>query len=201
MNIAKIRKFALERLNQVPPLYLYHSKRHTLTVVKYAVRFGELEGLSTEELTIVEAAAWFHDLGYIECNSGHESASAQLAERVLPEFGFTAAQTAAAAGTIRATKIPAVPATILEKILCDADVEYIGRGEFYRSGALLRQELSLLGRSFSEVEWLDFEIKFLRNFNFFTPAARRLRSAGQLRRLRELELARQPFTDREDSLS
>ncbi|MDD4817930.1 MAG: HD domain-containing protein [Victivallaceae bacterium] len=201
MNIDGIRKFASEQLARVPALYLYHSGRHTLTVVKYAREFGELEGLSAVELDMLETAAWFHDLGYVECNAGHEAASARLAERVLPKFGFTAKQTELASGIIRTTKLPVLPATAMEKILCDADVEYIGRSEFYRSGMLLRQELSLLGRDFSELEWLDFEIKFLTGFRFFSAAARRLRSAGQLRRLRELELARKPFTDRKDRIS
>lgn len=38
----------------------------------------------------------------------------------------------------------------------------------------------------SEVQWLEFEVKYLENFRFFTPVAGRLRNAGLKQHLNEM---------------
>ena len=44
-------------------------------------------------------------------------------------------------GMIMATKIPQSPKNYLEQILCDADLDYLGRDDFYDIGGTLFKEL------------------------------------------------------------
>jgi len=193
MNLENIKKFACATLEKVPGKYLYHSWRHTINVVKYAPLFARQSGLSEPEIELITAAAWLHDLGFIYGAAGHEAASAAIAAEALPPMGVSPGELEDIQTLIMATIIPARPFTVAEMVICDADVEYLGRAEFYELSTLLRMELFLLGRGFTELEWLDFEIKFLTNQKFFSPAARRLRNAGKLRHLRELESYRRCF--------
>lgn len=193
MNLENIKKFACVTLKKVPDKYLYHSWRHTFNVVKYAPMFARLSGLSAREVELVTAASWLHDLGFIYTAAGHEAASAAIAAEALPPMGASPDEIEQIQELIMATLMPASPANLAEMAICDADVEYLGRAEFYELAALLRMEIFLLGRGFTELEWLDFEIKFLTNHKFFTPAARRLRNAGKLRHLQKMQEYRRCF--------
>lgn len=186
-RIEKAVNYALNTLEQhLPERFLYHSLHHTCNVIKYSGVFAQQSGLCQHEQEIIRVAAAFHDIGYVKNECEHEHESAVIAQNVLPEFGFNANEIDEIGKLILATKLPCNPQTNARKILCDADVEYVGRSEFYRLIALFRQELLLGGYAMSEVQWLEFEVKYLENFRFFTPVAGRLRSAGLKRHLNEM---------------
>jgi len=193
MDLEIIEKFACDFLKKVPDKYLYHSWRHTINVVRFAPFFARQSGLPEAVAEEMTAAAWLHDLGFIEGAAGHEALSAVIAGDALSGFGVPADRIRSIQSLIMATVLPANPGNLAEMVICDADVEYLGRSEFYELSALLRMELFLLGRGFTEPEWLDFEIKFLTNQHFFSPAAKRLRNPGKLRHLRELRECRRRF--------
>ena len=177
-KVEKAVNYALNTLEQhLPKRFLYHSLHHTINVIKYSAVFAQKSGLCQHEQEIIRVAAAFHDIGYVKNEYEHEHESAIIAQNVLPGFGFTANEIDDICAMIRATKLPCNPQTPAQKILCDADVEYVGRSEFYRLIALFRQELLLSGYAMSEVEWLEFEVKYLENFRFFTPIAYKLRHA------------------------
>jgi uncharacterized protein len=56
----------------------------------------------------------------------HESISIQLAEQALANFGYTNSQIAVIRGIIQATRIPQSPTNLLEMIIADADLDYLG---------------------------------------------------------------------------
>jgi Family of unknown function (DUF5706) len=76
---------------------------------------------------------------------------------------------------IRATRMPQSPETLLEQILCDADLSHLGLKSYWEMNSRLRQEFTL-SRNFvmSDLEWLDFELKFLSEHEYCTSIAQEL---------------------------
>jgi uncharacterized protein len=70
-----------------------------------------------------------------------------------------------------ATKIPQSPDNLLEKILCDADLDYLGGNNYGEISESLRDELGLNGIQLSAEEWLNIQIAFLEKHHYWTDFA------------------------------
>jgi hypothetical protein len=81
---------------------------------------------------------------------------------------------------IRVTDCKIAPSDICEQILCDADLDYLGRADYFDLAGKLRMEWQLLGlASFTDREWYEFQLDFLRKHVYHSPAARLLRETGK----------------------
>ena len=170
---------------RLPECFTYHNWEHTLAVYGAVREFAAYSGIVGDRLTELEAAALLHDTGYFSGRvEGHEKCSSEFAARLLPEFGMTAAATERVRRLIEATVFPCHPRTPWEEILCDADIEYLGRDCYEENAGKFRRELANIGREFSEEEWRDFQDGFLSRITFFSSAGRALRLPG-LERLRQ----------------
>ena len=76
---------------------------------------------------------------------------------------------------------------ILQKIICDADLDSLGRDDFFVVCDNLRRELGDYGIKKSLRKWYEDEIVFLENHNYFTKAARLLKNDVKLRNLEEIK--------------
>ena len=85
-----------------------------------------------------------------------------------------------------ATKIPQSPKNKLEAIICDADLDYLGRDDFYDIGNTLFEELKAYNILQTEEAWNKLQVKFLENHSFFTNTNRRRRAPRKGKYLREL---------------
>ncbi len=74
-----------------------------------------------------------------------------------------------------ATKIPQSPKNHLEQILCDADLDYLGRDDYALNSNNLLQELELT-KKLKAKDWLQIQEKFLRAHSYFTPTSQKLRN-------------------------
>jgi hypothetical protein len=72
---------------------------------------------------------------------------------------------------IRATRIPQAPKNHLEQILCDADLDYLGREDFYEVGKRLYAEMQERGLVETEREWNLIQKTFLENHRYHTHYA------------------------------
>ena len=54
----------------------------------------------------------------------------EYAQKFLPEYGYSKIQIEKISQLILATKVPQNPKNKLEKIICDADLDYLGREDF-----------------------------------------------------------------------
>jgi uncharacterized protein len=183
------RQYALQRLErELSPNLLYHGIMHTRDDVVPAVEvLADQERVREDPRSLLVTAAWFHDLGFIESVSNHESISARLAAEALPGIGFTAEEVDIIRGIILATVLPQTPKTHLEQIMADADLDVLGRDDFMLYNKNLRNELALLGQEFSDFDWYARQLQFLKSHKYFTASARVLRDAGQLNNIRMLE--------------
>ena len=91
------------------------------------------------------------------------------------------------AGAINATKIPQKPKNLLEEVLADSDLDYLGREDIFVIGQRLHYEWNRQGRDMSLVEWHETQIRFLQKHRYFTQSALNLREARKQENIRELE--------------
>ncbi|WP_165836379.1 HD domain-containing protein [Taibaiella soli] len=166
----------MERLLEVlPPNLTYHSLEHTKDVYHSAERLAGLENISGEDLQILLTAVLFHDAGFLQQQKNHELIGCDLARKYLPDYDYNQDQIERICGMIMATKIPQTPANKLEMIICDADLDYFGRDDFFTVGNRLFDELRTLGTIHSENEWNLLQEDFLEHHRYFTESAKALR--------------------------
>jgi uncharacterized protein len=90
---------------------------------------------------------------------------------------------------VMATRVPQQPHNTLSRILCDADLDYLGRPDFFRIGSTLFTELKHYGVISTEREWNQLQVHFLQNHEYFTARNKRLREPQkQVHLARVLEL-------------
>jgi uncharacterized protein len=178
-NFEQARGYAEHRLQrELSPNLFYHGIVHTREeVVPAAETLAHMEGLAAESLSLLQTAAWFHDLGFIEGPFNHEWVSARIAAEVLPGFGYREAEVEIVLGAILATALPQSPKSLLEAILNDADLDTLGRENFMDRNSDLRQELASLGKVFTDQEWYIEQLNFLETHKYFTASARIWRDA------------------------
>lgn len=183
----------LERLaRELPPNLAYHGLRHTRDDVLPATeRLASKAGLDEEETLLLKTAALYHDAGFLFRYADNEELAAELAGQTLPGFGYTPAQVETVQAMILATRMPQRPQKCLQALLCDADLDALGREDFLQTSEALRVELEAHGISFPVREWHAQQLDFLSRHRYFTKTARSLRDAGKqaniakLRRLLE----------------
>jgi predicted metal-dependent HD superfamily phosphohydrolase len=178
MDYSKAKKYILVRMEKEVPLdFRYHNLRHSLDVLQAAERLASSENISGKDLELLKTAALFHDSGFIFQYACNENIGCEIARQALPEFGYGKDDIEEICSMIMATAIPQNPGSHLAQILCDADLDYLGRDDFKTIAETLREELSLQGREFTEKEWIAFQLDFMERHKYFTDSARKLRDA------------------------
>jgi len=185
----KARMYVLNRLeHELSPHLTYHGIKHTIKeVVPAADLLARLEKVSDEDHLLLLTAAYFHDLGHIQQRKDHELISIQLAEEVLPEYGYSEAQIAIIRGIIQATCLPQSPKTLLEKIMADADLDYLGHENYWKRSNDFRKELDYFERIFSDPEWLAYELRFMETHKYFTGSEKLLRDGMKQQHIDEIK--------------
>ena len=173
--------------NELSKNLYYHRFHHTLDVLQAGIKLAKLEGLPKKETEILKTAILFHDAGFTKVYQNHEKISIDIAKKTLPEFGYDDATVAAIAARIRATKIPQSPQNVSEKIICDADLDYLGRTDYYIIADDLRKELMGMKFIADNKEWLKIQIDFLETHHYWTTSAVNLRARPKTTRLKELK--------------
>jgi hypothetical protein len=88
---------------------------------------------------------------------------------------------------ILATAIPQNPKNIYQEILCDADLDYLGRDDFDEISDSLCQELIEYGKIKNPNEWDGVQVKFLKKHKYFTQTSKDTRTAKKLEKLEEIK--------------
>lgn len=157
-------------LHNLPHEYTYHTIHHIRDVVKQSERIAKKEKLSKEDIADLKLAAWLHDVGYIWEPNRHEARGAAYAKSILSALNFPAFKISRITDMILATKIPQSPKNILEQVLCDADLDYLGRKDYHDNSLLLLKELRL-NKEISDLEWLQLQDSFLSKHSYFTKTS------------------------------
>ncbi len=178
MQFKETKKFILQKLKKELPKHLsYHSVGHIKDVYEACKMLAKEEGVNKQDLNLLLTAALFHDAGFLVQQKEHEKISCDIAKKHLPDFGYLPEQIELICGMIMATRIPQTPHNLLEEIIADADLDYLGRDDFFIIGNKLFDELSMYGMLNTEDEWNNLQVRFLEKHHYFTKSAIRLRKA------------------------
>lgn len=172
----------------LPEAYIYHNARHTKEVLSHVHLFMQhYTSLTDRDKKCLLTAALLHDTGYLEQYSDNEQLAVKKAEKILPEFGYTAKEIKRIQTLISATAYPCAPKTLPERILCDADLGHVGLNEYLKKSELLRKEKEAAGHSLSDKEWLEQEIEFLSAHKFHQRWLEAERKSGREKAIRQLK--------------
>jgi predicted metal-dependent HD superfamily phosphohydrolase len=128
-----------------------------------------------DDLLLLKLACIYHDCGFLFTYTDHEAVGCDLVMKELPAYGLGPQQIDAICGMIMATKIPQNPLTKLEEIICDADLDYLGREDFFPISNNLYLELKACHFVSSENQWNLIQVKFFKEHRYFTATTKMLR--------------------------
>jgi adenylate cyclase len=180
IQFTDIQEIILDKLEMDLPGYLfYHNVKHTVDVVTEVELIGWAEGCSDEEILLLKTAALFHDAGHIVAYDNHEFHSTEIARKMLPDFNYTTDQIDRICAIIMSTKLPPRPTNLLENIICDSDLDYLGRSDFIPVSNTLYEELKAQNKMGSLNDWNKIQVKFISGHQYFTKTARKLREVNK----------------------
>jgi predicted metal-dependent HD superfamily phosphohydrolase len=137
---------------------------------------------------LLQTAVLYHDAGFILDYHSNEEFAVLMAKNNLPKYGYSPEQIEIVSKIILATSSDCEPETLLEKIMCDADHDYLGRADYYNVAKKLRLELENFGKKMSDVIWIQFQLNYLENeHRFYTETAKNIRLHGKKVRIAELK--------------
>jgi len=175
---------------KLPKNLYYHNLKHTIDVTVQSEIIGRHEGITDEEMLLLKTAALFHDTGFTRTYKDHEEAGVEIAREYLPNFDYTPEQIDFICNLIMKTKLPPRPVTLLEQIICDADLDYLGRADFIPVSGNLYRELRERGAIEDDIDkWNLMQIKFIEGHQYFTNSAKQMRDVNknnQLEAIRQL---------------
>jgi uncharacterized protein len=186
----KGHKYVIERLkSELPSNRVYHNIAHSYDVLNSSIRIALMhnqicspgEELKAEDFILLCTTAITHDLGHIEAFAGHEEAGARIVEKDFGQFGYSSAQRRIIENGIRATKLPQNPKSLLEEIICDADVANKGRKDCFFAGIFVKSETeNIQNQEIEPDNWIKGSIDYFLKLPFHTEAANKLYERGRL---------------------
>jgi class 3 adenylate cyclase len=190
IQFTDIQELILDKLEkELPKSLYYHNVKHTVDVVTEVELIGWAEGLDDEGILLLKTAALFHDAGHTVEYDEHELHGTSLAREYLPGFGYSGEQIDRICEIIMATKLPPDPKDIFQKIICDADLDYLGRSDMIPVSNTLYRELKDRDKIGTFNQWNQLQLKFISGHSYFTKTAKSLREVNkqkQIERIRKL---------------
>ncbi len=172
MQYEQAHSFLMQKLEQeLSPDFSYHSAHHTKSVIQAAQQLAHTENIDVYYTEIVSTAALFHDAGFLEDYKNHEEISCRLAKEYLPRFDYNEKEITQVCRLIMVTKLPQAPNNILESIICDADLHYLGTDHYFAISENLFHEYRKLEIIKNRSDWRKKQIQFFISHRYFTKAA------------------------------
>jgi uncharacterized protein len=186
----QLKSTILELLRtSLDPRLTYHCVAHTEDVVQQVERIASAEKITDKRLLVLmRTAALFHDTGFLRSYKGHEEQSCLIMQGYFNKDEFAEEELKLMRGMIMATKIPQSPSNLPEMIICDADLDYLGRSDFSRISNNLKDEFLAYGVIKTEEEWDRLQVNFFKSHHYFTNTSRSERMPQKMKHLEKLEL-------------
>ena len=190
IQLTDIQEVVLDKLEkELPDFLFYHNVKHTVDVVTEVELIGWAEGCTDEEILPLKTAALFHDAGHTVSYDDHEYHGTLLVKEMLPAYGYSEEQLEKICRIIMSTKLTPKPGDLLEQIICDSDLDYLGRSDFIPVSNTLYEELKAQDKITNLNDWNKMQVKFISGHQYFTATARQLREVNkklQIERIRSL---------------
>ncbi|MDP3966215.1 MAG: HD domain-containing protein [archaeon] len=191
------KEYVFQSLESMLPANLYyHNFDHTKEVLEGTTHISGIEGITKEDMLLVKTAALFHDIGFIYNYHDNEKIAVQEIRKVLPLYFYSEPKIERTGEIIMATKmkyngesfVQMAGNDLLQKILCDGDLLYLGTDKFFETSENLRRERESQGQGpISEEEWAKGNLLFLKNHKYLTKAGKLLGDEGKEKNMHILE--------------
>lgn len=177
-DFESLTKEVYEWLGAVLPADLcYHGLHHTKDVLDAVETYIIEEKIVNEhDQMILKTGALMHDIGFARGYNNHEERGVEIAKELLPKHNYTPEEIEIVGGLIMATKVPQSPKTHLEEVLCDCDLDYLGREDFDTISKNLFQEWRAFNLIGDVNEFNQKQIRFLEMHDYYTDFARNKRA-------------------------
>jgi len=180
LRLMDFEEMVIEKMEtEVSEDIYFHDLKHTINVYTQVELIGRAENVSEENMLLLRTAGLVHDLGFLKDYDKHEEAGCELSREILPDYQYTDDQINVICDLILSTKIPPSPKNQLEKIICDANLDYLGRVDYLTHSENLYKELEKHQKIKSKEEWYNEQIDFITNHEFFTTTAKMLRDVDK----------------------
>jgi len=187
IQFTDIQEIILDKLEkELPKNLYYHNVKHTVDVVTEVELIGWAEGVSDEEILILKTAGLFHDAGHTIEYDNHEFHGTVLAREMLPKYGYPENMIDKICKIIMSTQLPPKPETLLEEIICDSDLDYLGRSDFIPGSNTLYKELKEQNKIGTLNDWNKLQVKFISGHQYFTKTARNLREVNKQKQIERI---------------
>lgn len=170
------------------PDLTYHGLHHTQDVHAVCKFYIKHYDIKKDDARLLEIAAVGHDIGFTQVYQEHEERSAKITAEIMDDEGYASKEIRKVKKMILATKVPQSPKSLLARILCDADLDYLGRDDFKPIGKTLKQEWKNY-KIFPKIDE-DFDviqIGFLKGHSYHTEYAQKYRSPIKIKHIEQLE--------------
>lgn len=195
--IQKSKAYAESKLSALKDDYAYHNLNHTKKVAAAAEEIGEKSGLTQDELETVIISAWLHDTGYTHGFKDHENQSIENAKLQLSRWNATPAKIEAVCNAIQATEMPQNPQSLIDQVLCDADLYHLANGNLHEVGQRLRAEMAATKEKvFTDKEWTDYNLHFIESHSFFTEYGKTVLEKSKQKNLKHFKKELKPKKDK-----
>lgn len=164
----------------------YHSIRHTINALKHCEDYLRYYQINAYDSKLLRLGVLLHDIGFTVSYENHEIQGVKIAIELMSECNFSKNDIQVVTGLIMATKLPQSPKNLLEEIICDVDLDYLGRPNYYKISELLYKELLVKNEYFDRTQWNRMQIDFLLNHSYHTKFARIRRQVSKDQRIAEL---------------
>lgn len=168
----------------------YHCLDHTKEVIDAVDVICEGETLTQDEYITLKAAAVLHDVGFVRSPERHEEHSVDIARQWLPKYGFSNDLIEEVCKCIASTKMGFKAENKLQQLLIDADLFYLGTTNYFKHAESLKEEFMFLGKDFNNHEWLDVQIDFLNQHEYYRDYAKKHLEPNKRKVLDTLKLER-----------
>jgi uncharacterized protein len=188
MDIKEIKKIIGRKYEEEEPKEIsYHGFHHVLAVLKSCNEHIERLNINPKDAHLLRVAALLHDVGILSSYDDHEAESIKFAKKNLPVWGYGKEDIKKICEMILATKLPQEPKNVLDEIICDADLDYLGKRKFYEIGETLFEEFKAYGVVSNEEQWDQLQIRFLEKHKYHTGFAKKYRQPKKQKRISEIK--------------
>ncbi len=189
LRLTDLEEYTYDRLDvELSSTIYFHNANYARQTYSYAGLLCKAEDLDLEETLMIRTACLLLPLGYIISHENPEKEAAAIARDILPEYLYSEKQANLISNLILSTKRPPAPRNLLEEIMADTSMEYLGRVDYIKLYKLLFLEYNEFHERLEIRDWKDIQINVLKEHEYFTAGAKRLREVSgeeQIRKINE----------------
>jgi class 3 adenylate cyclase len=173
LRLRDIEEEVLENMVKKLPANMYfHNQKNLIDIYNVVELLGRAENLNDEEMLLLKTAALLQDTGYIWSYDEHENYSISYTKEILSEYKYSGEQVEKICKLIDVTRNNRKPINLVEEVMLDAVMHYLGRADYLTLSENLYRELDERGKIHSTEEWIKMQTELLNSYHYYTKTAK-----------------------------